>query len=233
MTPERFQRLASILRRRQLDLTVLMEHVHKPHNLSAIMRSCDAAGVQNLHAVTKQEHIKATKSAASGSGKWLSLHQHSDISTAIENLHAAGMQVLAAHPSASEDFREMDYTRPTAILLGTELYGVSEQALALSDQHILIPMLGTVDSLNVSVAAALILFEAQRQRLQAGLYEQQQLDEQEFNTLLFEWSHPRIARFYKERELDYPALNDQGELCEQDVHRLARLQGQGCSRKPS
>jgi len=224
MTPERFRKLKSVLQLRQLDLTVLMEHVHKPHNLSAIMRTCDAVGVQNIHAVTKDEHVRATKSAASGSGKWLDIQSHSDINTAMSSLKNQGMQILAAHPSDHcIDFREMDYTKPSVILLGTELYGVSDEALEQADQHIIIPMLGTVDSLNVSVAAALILFEAQRQRLIAGLYDKQQLSDEAFHQILFKWSHPKLARFYESKALPFPELDEDGQVIEAEHHIKARL----------
>lgn len=224
MTPQRFKKLKAVLRRRQLDLTVLMDNVHKPHNLSAIIRSCDAVGVHNVHAVTSMSGIKPHKDVASGAGKWVNVHRYRELDSAMAQLRRQNMQILAAHLSQQAmDFREVDYTRPTAILLGTELYGVSEQGQSASDQYIVIPMLGMIDSLNVSVAAALILFEAQRQRQDAGLYDKPQIGSPEFENTLFEWSHPKLAKFYADKGLAYPPLDEQGNVLEQDVHRQARL----------
>lgn len=224
MTPERFEKLQTILRRRQLDLTVLMDNVHKPHNLSAIMRTCDAVGVHTIHAVTKEQFVSTVKDVTQGTGKWVYLESHPTLTQAVSELKTSKMQILAAHLSeTASDFREIDYTVPTAIMLGTELHGVSEEGLALADQHIVIPMLGMIDSLNVSVAAAMILFEAQRQRLQAGKYNEQQLSNEEYQRILFEWSHPKLAEFYRRKDLPYPGLNDEGEVVESVIHTEARL----------
>lgn len=226
MTPERFQKLQTILRRRQLDLTVLMDNVHKPHNLSAIMRTCDAVGIHTIHAVSAGQFVSTVKDVAQGTGKWVYLESHPDLDQAVTGLKGSGMQVLAAHLSDSAtDFRDIDYTQPTAVMLGTELHGVSEAGLALADQHIVIPMLGMVNSLNVSVAAAMILFEAQRQRLQAGTYDRQQLGDDEFRRVLFEWAHPKLAEFYQRKGLPYPGLNDNGQVIESDIHIRTRLGG--------
>jgi len=224
MTPERFRKLQTVLQRRQLDLTVLMDNVHKPHNLSAIMRTCDAVGVHQIHAVTKQRFVQTVKDVTQGTGKWGNVQSHLSLSEAVTSLKANSMQVLAAHLSeTATDFRQIDYTQPTAIMLGTELHGVSEEGLALADQHIVIPMLGMIDSLNVSVAAALILFEAQQQRLQAGMYGQQQLSDKDYKRTLFEWSHPKLARFYSSKGLTYPELDDEGQVIESEKHTEARL----------
>jgi tRNA (guanosine-2'-O-)-methyltransferase len=224
MTPQRFKKLQTILRRRQLDLTVLMDNVHKPHNLSAIMRTCDAVGIHSIHAVSKERFVDTVKDITQGTGKWVNFQSHDTLSEAVELLKSNNMQVLAAHPSTTAtDFREIDYTKPTAIILGTELHGVSEEGLALADQHIVIPMLGMIDSLNVSVAAALILFEAQQQRLQSGAYQQQQLAEHVFKQILFEWSHPKLASFYTAKGLPYPELDEEGQVLESERHTQARL----------
>ena len=226
MTPERFKKLTTVLQRRQLDLSVVMDKVHKGHNLSAVIRTCDAVGVHNVHAVTPDPGVRTSKDITSGSGKWLKLHRHHDISSAVAAVKNQNMRVYAAHLSNSaRDFREIDFTQPSAIMLGTELFGVSENGLDLADEHIIIPMLGMIDSLNVSVAAALILFEAQRQRLAAGIYDQQQLTQSDFANTLFEWSHPKLAEFYKRKGLVYPALNEDGEVIESKVHIQARLKG--------
>ncbi len=187
-TPERIQRIKEVLARRQPDLTVLLENVHKPHNLSAILRTCDAVGILEAHAVNPTGGIPTFNETSAGSQKWVYLRVHPDIQEAFRHLWERGFRVYAtALTPEAQDYREVDYTRPTAILLGAEKWGVSEEALALADGAIRIPMLGMVQSLNVSVAAAVILFEAQGQRLRAGLYDRPRLPPELYARLLEDW----------------------------------------------
>lgn len=212
MIPRRYQRLKQVLNQRQPDLTVLAENVHKPHNFSAIIRTCDAVGVFAVHAVN-HDKLPTYSQVAQGSEKWIQLHTHPDITTAIKYLQQQNYSVYAAHFSdRAMDYREIDYTQPTAILLGTEKWGVTDTAADLVDGHIIIPMLGMVQSLNVSVANAVILFEAQRQRLAAGLYNQVRLDVATYNRILFEWSYPDVAAIYSKQGKPYPKLTETGEI---------------------
>lgn len=214
MTPERFAKIQRVLRGRQPTLTVLMDEVNKPHNFSAILRTCDAVGVLRAHAVPPKNGQVPTFNATSGSAeKWVEVEQHSDAVSAVRELQRKGFQVLATHLSEkSVDYRVPDYTKPTCVLLGAEKWGVSDEAAQAADHNIIIPMFGMVQSLNVSVAAATILFEAQRQRLAAGLYHQMQLSEAEFTRLSFEWAYPDLAPLYRERGESYPALGEEGQL---------------------
>lgn len=213
MTPKRFHRLCSILDRRQRDLTVLMDNVHKPHNVSAIVRTADAVGVLDLHVVSPEAGFVPRHDSAKGSGRWVRMVAHHDHETAATTLKNHGMQIVAAHlTDDAVDFRSVDYTRPTALLLGSELDGVAPAAAQWADRFVVIPMMGAVASLNVSVAAAVILYEAQRQRAAAGLYGTNTIDGQRRARLLFEWAYPRLAVFCRDRELDYPRLDDDGEI---------------------
>ncbi len=165
MNPERFQKLARALGRRQPDLTVLMERVHKSHNLSAILRNCDAVGVLEAHVIPPEEGLQIHSHTSAGTAKWVRLVRHHTIQEAIEELKGRGFRVLAAHPGPDAvDFREVDFTVPTALMMGAELLGLSDEALELADLRISIPMVGMAQSFNVSVATALLLFEAFRQR---------------------------------------------------------------------
>lgn len=202
-----------MLNLRQPDLTVLMDNVHKPHNLSAVLRTCDATGVLEAHAVWPQARIRASRGVAGGSAKWVPVKTFPDVVSAIDTLRGRGYQVLAAHLSdRARDFRDVDFTRPSCVLLGAELFGPSEAALEKADEHIIIPMQGMVESLNVSVAAATILFEAQRQRLAAGLYDHPRIDRETYERLLFEWAQPKIAAYCREHNMDYPALDADGDV---------------------
>lgn len=213
MTPERYQRLRAVLDRRQPDLTLITDNVHKGRNLSAIVRTADAAGIAEMHAVLDDKDYKAFRGTAMGSHSWVEVTRHRDISALITGLQAEGYQVLATHLDAtSVDYREPDYTRPTALLLGAEKRGVSAEACALADAHITIPMMGMVQSYNVSVAAGIILSEAQYQRQRAGMYARPRLDDETYQRLLFEWAHPEIRDFCRARQLPYPALREDGEI---------------------
>ena len=213
MIPRRYQRIKQVLDRRQPDLTVVAEDVHKPHNLSAIIRTCDAVGVFDIHAVNRHSDTPTFSQVAQGSEKWVNLHSHADIESAIKHLQEKNHKVYAAHLSdMAIDYRQVDYTQPTAILLGTEKWGVTSQAADLVDGHIIIPMQGMVQSLNVSVANAVILFEAQRQRLEAGLYEKVRLNPKTYDRTVFEWGYPDVADMYRREGKPYPRLGEKGEI---------------------
>ncbi len=223
MTDRRFHRVREVLDRRQPDLTVLAESVHKPHNLSAMLRTCDAVGIPVVHAVRGVGAVPTFNATSASADKWVRLQVHDDLDLTLDTLREAGMQVLAAHLSDDAiDYREPDYTQPTCVLLGNERDGVSPRAAARADQRILIPMLGMVQSLNVSVATAVILFEAQRQRRAAGFYDAPRLSEAERDELALRWLHPREAAMLDERGLPLPRLTAEGELPPDTIRLLAR-----------
>ena len=212
MNPRRFRRIQRVLLRRQPDLTVLMEQVNKPHNFAAILRNCDAVGVLEAHVVPPEKEIRVSNHTSAGTAKWVGVRTHPHVRAAAQHLRSRGFELLAAHPSPDAlDFREVDFTHPVALLVGAELDGISPEGLSLADRRVTIPMAGMVRSLNVSVATALLLFEAKRQREKAGLYETSRLPEEDFQRLLFEWCHPELATALKKRDSPYPPLSPDGE----------------------
>lgn len=213
MTPDRFRTLKAALLRRQPDLTVLADDVHKPHNIAALLRTCDAVGVFEINVVGSDGGFRRAQHISGGTAPRVGARSHQALVPAIEGLKDSGFQIVAAHlTSTSEDYRSIDYTPPTALLLGSELRGVSAEAAALADHHASLPMRGLATSLNVSVAAALFLYEAARQREAAGLYETSRLGEEQFSQTLFEWCHPDIAARCRARGLPYPPLTADGDL---------------------
>lgn len=211
MTPERYARLRAVLDRRQPDLTVVLDRVHKPHNLAAILRTGDAVGVAEAHAVRATDYIHRKPTSAAGTRRWVQVRRHRRLEEALDLLQGQGFQVVAAHLSEQTvDYREVDYTRPTALLFGAELRGVSAEAAGRADVLVRIPMRGMVESLNVSVAASLLLYEAARQREAAGLYDRPHLPEEEYRRLLFEWGYPEVAAHCRSHGLAYPALDEEG-----------------------
>jgi tRNA (guanosine-2'-O-)-methyltransferase len=213
-TPQRFHRVRAALDRRQPDLTVLMEDVQVERNFAAILRSCDAVGVFEAHAVWPGGRLKISRPASGGNRKWMAVHKHATLADAVARLRDKGFRILAAHPAPhAMPYRHLDYTMPTAILVGNEDYGVSEEALRSADLTIRIPMEGMGTSLNVSVATALILFEAQRQRQEAGLYDKgPRLDPETYDRTLFEWAYPELAAHCRKRKVAYPRLGPRGEI---------------------
>jgi len=212
MSPERYARIRDFLSLRQPSLTLCLEQLHKPHNVSAIVRSCDAVGVYEVHAVwDKKPDIR--KSTAMGSENWVYTKEHLCIEDAVSHLKTQKMQVLVTNLSENAvDFRDIDYTLPTAIILGQEKHGATQEAIAAADQDIIIPMVGMVQSLNVSVAAALILYEAQRQRQLAGMYNIQQLTEKACQKMLFEGGFPKLREVCDRKGLPYPHIDTNGHI---------------------
>ncbi len=207
------------------DLSLLLEEVNKPHNLSAILRSCDAVGVLDAHAVCRQGRLPTFNSTAQGSQKWVPLRVHGDISEAMATLKAQGFRLYGTHLAMEAiDYRLIDYTGPTAFVLGAEKWGLSAAAAALVDQAVFIPMRGMVQSLNVSVAAATLLFEALRQRQAAGLVPEhgEGVPTDRYRDQLFRWAYPEVARWCEEQGRPYPPLDGEGTILE-ELPRHTRL----------
>ncbi|MCZ4294758.1 tRNA (guanosine(18)-2'-O)-methyltransferase TrmH [Vibrio sinaloensis] len=218
MNLERYNRIQQVLKARQPDLTLCLEEVHKPNNVSAIIRTADATGIHKIHAVWPNK-MRTLSHTSAGARNWVDVETHDSIEQAIGELKSQGMQVLVTNLSETAvDFRDIDYTKPTAIILGSEKVGASEQAKEMADQDIIIPMVGMVQSLNVSVASAVILYEAQRQRQAAGMYDNEisSVPEETINRLLFERGHPVLAKVAKRKKLPYPPLDDQGQIVADD-----------------
>jgi tRNA (guanosine-2'-O-)-methyltransferase len=225
LLPRRFERLQTVLQRRMGDLTVLLEHVDKPHNLSAILRSCDAVGVLEAHVVSLKGRTPTFNNTALGSQKWVPLHRHENTETVMQQLKERGFRLYGTHLSVEAvDYRSCDFTGPTAFVLGAEKWGLSDAATALVDQAIVIPMQGMVQSLNVSVATATLLFEALRQRQAAGLVPTagEGLEPGRYEQLLFEWAYPQVAAWCRQQGRAYPALTADGAIAE-DLPRSLRL----------
>jgi tRNA (guanosine-2'-O-)-methyltransferase len=192
-TTRRQERVRGVLSRRQPDLTVVLENVHDPHNVSAILRSCDAVGVLTAHAVYSIEEAPDgafARQTSASAAKWIEVERYPSIAACYESLRRQGFRILATAigPNAQSLF-SFDLTQPTALVLGNEMRGVSDEALSQADGAIKIPMAGMVQSLNVSVASAVCLYEAYRQRDAAGAYDSPKLSASQLETLEEDWLH--------------------------------------------
>lgn len=213
MTPKRFKKITEALDKRQNSVTLVLDMVHKGRNLSAIMRSADAYGIDKVHCVEPKEGFKHYRGTALGSHKWVQVERYESIQQPLTTLKANGYQIIATHLSESSyDYRQIDYTQPTAVILGTENSGVSDVALESIDRCITIPMVGMADSFNVSVACGIILAEIYQQRHRAGLYNTRQLSDDEYRKRLFQWCYPDLALFCDERGYQYPNLDEKGSI---------------------
>ena len=218
LLPRRFERLKSVLNRRMSDLTVLIENVEKPHNLSAIIRSCDAVGVLEAYAVFNKEKFLTFNSTAQGSQKWIKINQFRETKKAIKLLKEKGFKLYGTNLNPqSIDYKECNFKGPTAFVLGAEKWGISKEASSLVDEYIHIPMRGMVESLNVSVAASTLLFEAVRQRQVANIIpeEGEGLSKIIYKQKIFEWAYPEVANWCNSEGRQYPELNSKGEIIEE------------------
>jgi tRNA (guanosine-2'-O-)-methyltransferase len=177
------------------------------------VRTCDAVGVGEVHAVWAQHVDTTTRGAARGSHHWVREVRHPDAASGLDAMRARGLTIVAASLADDAiDYREVDYTRPTCLLVGTEGFGLTDEVAALADCRATIPMHGMVDSLNVSVAAALMLYEACRQREAAGFYEARRLREPEYTRLLFEHAYPELSARCRVKGLPYPEMDGRGAI---------------------
>lgn len=188
-TARRKARFLEVLRHRQPDLTLVLANIHDPHNVSAIYRSCDAFGVSRVHLYYTNTAFPALGRKTSASArKWVESVRHKTSEDMFADLRDQGMQVLAtSFTEKARPMREWDFTRPTAVIMGNEHSGVEPELLAAADGELYIPMYGMIQSFNVSVASAIILAEAARQREAAGMYATPRFDEATLATRLGEW----------------------------------------------
>lgn len=190
-TSRRQQRLGEVLGRRQPDLTVVLEQVDDLHNVSSVLRTCDAVGLLKVHLIYPLDDEPANRMSrpvSAGTAKWIEIVRHDSINDCYNALREEGMTILAtALSEGAADLYELDLVQPTALVFGNEMRGLTDEAVNQSDGQLVIPMLGMAQSLNISVACAVVLYEAMRQRRQAGAYATPKLEDGERAELLETW----------------------------------------------
>ena len=190
MTPERNERLTAVLNKRQPDLTVVLENVFDPHNISAVMRTCDAVGIQDIYILNTKipPHKKWGAKSSSSAAKWLSIHQFTDPAACFSELRKHFKKIYTTHLSTDAvGLHELNLTEPVALVFGNEHSGVSEEIIAMADGNFIIPQVGIIKSLNISVACAVCLYEAFRQKTNAGHYHTVKLEGGKLGSLRDEW----------------------------------------------
>ena len=190
MTPERNERLIAVLNKRQPDITVVLENVFDPHNISAVMRTCDAVGIQDIYILNHKipPHGKWGAKSSSSAARWLTIHQFTDAEACFAELRKLYKKIYTTHLSTDAvGLHQLNFTEPVALVFGNEHSGVSEDIIAMADGNFIIPQVGIIKSLNISVACAVTLYEAFRQKNNAGHYDKAKLEGGKLITLRNEW----------------------------------------------
>lgn len=190
MTPERRQKLLTVLNKRQNDLTVVLENVFDPHNISAVMRSCDAVGIQEVYVLNTRipRHKKWGAKSSSSAAKWLTIYQFDNATECFNELRKKYSRILTTRLATdASDLYSLDLTQSVALVFGNEHSGVSDEIIAMADGNFIIPQSGIIRSLNISVACAVTLYEAFRQKKLAGHYDKAKMNGGQLEALLEEW----------------------------------------------
>lgn len=190
MTPERSNRLTDVLNKRQPDITVVLENVFDPHNISAVMRTCDAIGMQDIFILNNKipPHRKWGAKSSSSAAKWLTIHQYTNADECFATLRKRYKKIYTTHLSTDAvGLHQLNLTEPVALVFGNEHSGVSDEIIGMADGNFIIPQVGIIKSLNISVACAVTLYEAYRQKSLAGHYDKARLPDNQLQTLRNEW----------------------------------------------
>lgn len=190
MTPQRHNRLTAVLNHRQPDLTVILENVFDPHNVSAVMRTCDAVGIQNVYLLNNRipPHKKWGYRSSSTASEWLTVHQFTDAETCFKEIRRKYDKIYASYlGEGSLKLHQLNLTESLALVFGNETFGVSDEIRKFTDGDFIIPQVGIIKSLNISVACAVTLYEAFRQKNEKGHYEKARLPETEMQELKVKW----------------------------------------------
>ena len=190
MTPERNERLTAVLHKRQPDLTIVLENDFDPHNISAVMRTADAVGIQDIFILNNKipPHRKWGAKSSSSAAKWLTIHQYTNADDCFAELRKRYKKIYTTHLSTDAvGLHQLNLTESVALIFGNEHSGVSDEIISKADGNFIIPQVGIIKSLNISVACAVTLYEAFRQKSNAGHYDALKLQGTQLETLTTEW----------------------------------------------
>lgn len=186
---KRLRKINNVVRARQYSLHVVLENIHDPHNVSAIFRTCDAAGVPAISLIYNYEKFpRIGKKSSASAYKWVEKEKYKSIKGCTDILKQNGFKIFVSSIALeSKNIYELDLTEKTALVFGNEHRGISDEAEEIADEKFIIPMYGMVQSLNVSVAAAVVLYEAQRQRMIKGMYNRSEFSKEELDMKIQDW----------------------------------------------
>ncbi len=193
ISEDRWKRINEVLDKRTEHITVVLEDIYQPHNASAVLRSCDGFGIQNVHVIENKNTFDASSEVTIGADQWLSIHRYNkanydNVNDCFSKLKEQGFQIVATTPHENDhNLIEMDITKPTALVFGTELDGVSDKVMKQSDGFIKIPMSGFSESFNISVSAAICLYDTSTRMKNSVPESVWNLTENRREELLLEW----------------------------------------------
>ncbi len=192
-TKERIEKVKRVLSLRHPDLRVVLEEVKNIHNASAVVRTCDAAGILYVDIISAiQEPFPVNEAISTRAEKWLDFRYYTSTKECLSTLKENGFKITATHlKEKAIPYTDLDYAQPMAIIFGNEAEGISDEALSLADYIVRIPMVGMVQSLNLSVSVGIILYEAMKQRLEKGYYDRRRLPDEEFKRFVKNWLHSK------------------------------------------
>ena len=187
LLPQRLERLREVLKNRILSVTLVLENLHKDYNISAILRTCESFGIQNVHVIPQPGEGKVFKTVTQGCHKWLTIHRHDDVPTCLKELKGKGFRILAgAFSKSAVTLEKTDFSERVALVFSNELKGANPEVLELVDGFFVIPMSGFSQSLNVSVAAGIVIHHVLRYKVEAG-EELERMPPGEAGRILEEW----------------------------------------------
>ena len=189
-TEKRISKIRAVVSKRQPSLKIILENIHDPHNVSAIFRTCDAAGIPKVSLLYNIETFpKIGKKSSASAFKWIEKEKFKSVEECYKQLRSQGYKIYASSISeGAQDLYKIDFTEKSAIVMGNEHRGVSKEAEDLADKKFYIPMYGMVQSLNVSVSAAITIYEALRQRTAKSMYDKNELNDEEIEEWINKWS---------------------------------------------
>ncbi|HLG32620.1 MAG TPA: TrmH family RNA methyltransferase [Ignavibacteriaceae bacterium] len=189
-TNNRIKKIKRVISARQHSLKIIIENIHDPHNVSAIFRTCDAAGIPKVSLIYNLEPFpKIGKKSSASAFKWIEKEKFKSVKDCYQTIKDDGFKIYASSLSDdAENIYKLDLTKKVAIVFGNEHRGLSDDAIEFADKKFLIPMYGMVQSLNVSVSAAVVIYEALRQRKAKGMYDKSELSKKLLGELINEWS---------------------------------------------
>lgn len=198
-TERRFAKISKAASNRQKSLMVILENIHDPHNVSAIYRSCDAVGILKVGLVyTHEKFPKISRVTSSSANKWIETIKFNSVQECVVFLKENNFKIyVSILDENAKNIYDVDFTIPSAIVMGNEHRGVSKEFIENADEKIYIPMRGMIQSLNVSVATAVTLYEAHRQRTIKGMYDKPDLSNDELEKLINQWCEKWIIDLIK------------------------------------
>ena len=198
VTPNKKEHIERVLKKRTRHLTVILEDIFQPHNASAVVRTCDCFGIQDLHIIENENRYNINPKVVMGASKWVDMYNYcipevNNTVSCLTNLKQKGYKIVATSPDADcLSIDELPLDEPIALVFGTELTGISDEVVKMTDEKITIPMYGFTESLNISVSAAIILHQLTNRLHKSDV--NWQLTDEEKNEIRFDWYKKSVNR---------------------------------------